>query len=220
MDTRDSKAHNLATHDDPDIFDTGHRTHLHRSTQVTVLLLNNPRAPDWFAAIANYSHTATNMDEAAHRMQHTAYRGTSSFLSICPFTNKQAFVYTRSLGPFDSLLTSCHDQRLIHWPQSSLQRLQPITLSWFLRVKSISFPIMLIFSNQLRWLRCTSSSWRKEGNVVFNDTLNTFYLRLYGDGHMVKDHSDSETRKPLPPHRLLFPISSKGSFICIFPQTG
>ena len=35
----------------------------------------------------------------------------------------------------------------------------------------------------------------KEGNVVvflFNDALNTFYLRLYGVRHMVKDHSDSE----------------------------
>ena len=37
---------------------------------------------------------------------------------------------------------------------------------------------------------------------------------------MVKDHSDSERGNPLPPHRLLFPISSKGSFICIIPQTG
>ena len=27
--------------------------------------------------------------------------------------------------------------------------------------------------------------------------------RLYGVGHMVKDHSDSERRKLLPPHRLL-----------------
>ena len=36
---------------------------------------------------------------------------------------------------------------------------------------------------------------RKEGNVLFNDALDTFYLRLYGVGHMVKDHSDSE-RKP------------------------
>ena len=33
---------------------------------------------------------------------------------------------------------------------------------------------------------------RKEGNVLFNDTLNTFYLRLYGVRHMVKDHSDSK----------------------------
>ena len=36
---------------------------------------------------------------------------------------------------------------------------------------------------------------KKEGNVLFNDTLNTFYLRLYGVGHMVKYHLDSE-RKP------------------------
>ena len=35
---------------------------------------------------------------------------------------------------------------------------------------------------------------------------------------MVKDHSDSERGNPLPPHGLLFPISSKGSFICIIPQ--
>ena len=34
---------------------------------------------------------------------------------------------------------------------------------------------------------------RKEGNVLFNDALNTFYLRLYGVGHMVKDHSDSNS---------------------------
>ena len=38
-------------------------------------------------------------------------------------------------------------------------------------------------------------SGRKEGSVLFNDALNTFYLRLYGVGHMVKDQSDSE-RKP------------------------
>ena len=61
---------------------------------------------------------------------------------------------------------------------------------------------------------------RKEGNVLFNDTLNTFYLWLYGVRHMVKDHSDSERGNLLPPHRLLFPISSKGSFIITIPQTG
>ena len=30
---------------------------------------------------------------------------------------------------------------------------------------------------------------RKEGNVLFNDTLNTFYLRLYGIRHMVKEEN-------------------------------
>ena len=61
---------------------------------------------------------------------------------------------------------------------------------------------------------------RKEGNVLFNDALNTFHLRLYGVRHMVKDHSDSEKGNPLLPHRLLLSINSKGSFICTIPQTG
>ena len=53
----------------------------------------------------------------------------------------------------------------------------------------------------------------RERNVLFNDALNTFYLRLYGVRHMVKDHSDSEKGNPLPPHRLLLSINSKGSFM-------
>ena len=57
--------------------------------------------------------------------------------------------------------------------------------------------------------------FRGEITVLFNDALNTFYLRLYGVGHMVKDHYDSEKGNSLPPNRLLFPINSKGSFICI-----
>ena len=60
-----------------------------------------------------------------------------------------------------------------------------------------------------------------KGNVLFNDALNTFYLRLYLFRYMVKDHSGSERGNPLPPlHWLLFSISSKGYFICIIPQTG
>ena len=48
---------------------------------------------------------------------------------------------------------------------------------------------------------------RKEGNVLFNDALNTFYLQLYGVRHIVKDHSDSEKGNPLPSlYGLFFPI--------------
>ena len=63
-----------------------------------------------------------------------------------------------------------------------------------------------------------SISWtgRKEGNALFNDALNTFYLRLYG----VKYHTDSERGNPLSPHGLLFPNNSKGSFKSTIPQTG
>ena len=60
---------------------------------------------------------------------------------------------------------------------------------------------------------CWFFGGRKDGNVLFNDALNTFYLRLYGVRYMVQDHSDSEKGNPLPPHRLLFPIST-------IPQTG
>ena len=56
----------------------------------------------------------------------------------------------------------------------------------------------------------------RKRNVLFNDALNTFIFTgmLCGVGHMVKDHSASERGNPLPPHGLLFPINSKGSFIC------
>ena len=66
------------------------------------------------------------------------------------------------------------------------------------------------------WLCCAQARTvthrrNKEGrNVLYNDALNTFYLRLYCVRHMVKDHSDSERGDQLPPHGLLFPISSKG----------
>ena len=65
----------------------------------------------------------------------------------------------------------------------------------------------------------SDSKREKEGNVLFNDALNTFYLGLYGVGHMIKDHSESERGNPLLLHGLLFPIGSKGSFTCTIPQT-
>ena len=45
---------------------------------------------------------------------------------------------------------------------------------------------------------------KEDENVLFSDTRNTFYLRLYGVGHMVIDHTDNERGNPLPLHRLLF----------------
>ena len=48
----------------------------------------------------------------------------------------------------------------------------------------------------LRTILIVRKEGRKEGNVLFNDALNTFYLRLYGVRYMVKDHSDSEKGNP------------------------
>ena len=52
--------------------------------------------------------------------------------------------------------------------------------------------------------------------LLFNDALNTFHLRLYGVS--IKYHTDIERGNSLPPHGLLFPINSKGSFICTIPD--
>ena len=76
-------------------------------------------------------------------------------------------------------------------------------------------------SLDLQWNKCwcclhywmINQMPRKEGNVLFNDTLNTFYLQLYGVGHMVRDHSDSERGNLMLPHGLLFLISSKGFYM-------
>ena len=44
-----------------------------------------------------------------------------------------------------------------------------------------------------------------EEKVLFNDSLNTFFKRLYGIGYMVKDYTDSERGILLPPlHGLSF----------------
>ena len=60
---------------------------------------------------------------------------------------------------------------------------------------------------------------KKEGHFLFNDALNTFLVWFYGIRHTVKDHSYSERGNPMPPHGMLFPISSKGSFISMTPNT-
>ena len=57
--------------------------------------------------------------------------------------------------------------------------------------------------------------------MFYLTTYSTLIYNVYGVRYIVKDHSDSERGNSLPPlHRLLFLISSKGSFICTIPQTG
>ena len=54
---------------------------------------------------------------------------------------------------------------------------------------------------------------------MFYLTTHSTHFLIYGYmvEHMVKDPSDSKRGNPLLPE-LLFPISSKGSFICTFTQ--
>ena len=61
---------------------------------------------------------------------------------------------------------------------------------------------------------CSNSERRKmERNVLFNDTLNTCYLQLYGIRHMEKHHSDSERGNPLPPHMITHRIKHTTAFV-------
>ena len=87
--------------------------------------------------------------------------------------------------------------------------------------RRVSFPRCMDVSVYAPLQTVLMEIMNKEGKTfLFNDALNTFYLQLYGVRHMVKDHSDSEKGNLLPPYGLLFLNSSKGSFICIIPQTG
>ena len=67
---------------------------------------------------------------------------------------------------------------------------------------------------------CIQWGFLRKGKEMFYLTTHWTHF-IYGyiaSDHMVKNHSDRERGNPLPPHRLLFSISSKGSFICIIPQ--
>ena len=68
---------------------------------------------------------------------------------------------------------------------------------------------------QLGFFSTTRLQLRKRENLT---THSTHFIYGYMASDMVKDHSDSEKGNPLPPHRLLLSINSKGSFICTIPQ--
>ena len=57
----------------------------------------------------------------------------------------------------------------------------------------VVFPKLQFYFGRYTELRSASVVGRKKGNVLFNDALNTVYLRLYDVRHMVKNYS---YRKP------------------------
>ena len=107
---------------------------------------------------------------------------------------------------------------------SGIRYILPIFKEIWARIGALS-QNRWIFDPVVTWLTvyanlCQSQTQQtfleRERIFLFNDAL---YLRLYGVRHMVKDNSDSEKGNPLPPHRLLLSINSKGSFICTIPET-
>ena len=59
------------------------------------------------------------------------------------------------------------------------------------------------------YLQTTGLNGRKEGNVLFNDALNTFNLRLCGVRCIVNGHSDGERGNLLPPHGYSFKLAER-----------
>ena len=62
-------------------------------------------------------------------------------------------------------------------------------------------------------MSCFRHEGRKEMFCLTSHSTHSIYGYMASD-IIVKDHSDSERGNPLPPHGLLFPINSKGYFIC------
>ena len=67
--------------------------------------------------------------------------------------------------------------------------------------------------------RARKQEGRKEMFYLTTHSTHFIYGYMASDIIMVKDRSDSERGNSMPPHWLLFPISSKGYFISTIPQT-
>ena len=113
---------------------------------------------------------------------------------IAPWAN--ALTTELHLAPLP-VLVSCNIQTYTHrtlspcWPRSA-------GLGGFLKdADEQVLETNKLVNEPAKWIDWrVDKEGRKEGNVLFNDALNTFYLRLYyGVGHMVKDHSDSERER-------------------------
>ena len=65
-------------------------------------------------------------------------------------------------------------------------------VQWVHHEGSIRWPITPWANALTTELHLAPSEGRKDGSALFNDAFNTFYLRLYCIGHIVKDHSVSE----------------------------
>ena len=78
------------------------------------------------------------------------------------------------------------------------------------------------------WMPRSGTSKRATWQYLRNIRKEMFYLTTHSThfiyGYMASDIRLRTTQivrgNLLPPHRLLFPINSKGSFICTIPQTG
>ena len=138
------------------------------------------------------------------------FRRTFILLTVIPCEDKFSQI-SSSLTPSSSLHLMTHFDELRdacpHTPPSptrghaaadNLQTVMPGIHGWYVHpCTTVRFPHTqgsLGYDRRNPPLTCERPfiANQKERNVWFNDALNTFYLWLYGIGHMVKDHSDRE----------------------------
>ena len=99
-----------------------------------------------------------------------------------------------------------HDSILVHW--------WGVISEWLYLTGAMCFVLPSWNIIQPSFSKSTNSEGRKE---MFYLTMHSTHF-IYG--FMVKDQSERERGNPPLPHGPIVSISSKGSFICIIPQTG
>ena len=160
-----------------------------------------------------------------------SHRQDSTYHSLC-YTSRGALAGTRnsSMGPpwrIDPTTHRTMSERSYHGATScssdEIENKNWLSGLWSWSTRGFRFRgIIEKFLENTKRSKCEEGYlWNKEGNILFNDTLNTFYLQLY---HMTSDiwwrTTQIARKKTRCHHVLFFPISSKGSFICTIPQTG
>ena len=70
-----------------------------------------------------------------------------------------------------------------------LERVRPLVVALVLNDDSETQSFTYSYMAADMWLRneIDNERGRKEGNVLFNDVLNSFYLQLYGGRHVIKE---------------------------------
>ena len=90
-------------------------------------------------------------------------------------------------------------------PSLSYFSFQPVFHDWCNKDRGMCYPVCMHIKKNLLLIGKSSPYGGSGFPLSLSDALNTFCLRLYGVGQMVKDHSASENGNPLPLHWLLFP---------------
>ena len=96
-----------------------------------------------------------------------------------------------------------------HWLEREIAQSHALSHCYFNFYAAISNRYTVIFIHRFPFTYTCIG--RKE--MFYLTTHSTNFIMLYGVEHMVKNHSDSERRNPMPPHRVHFSICNKEYFI-------